>query len=367
MGIYDVSWHNSMQQTFSFYRVNPDSWRDLPDPITTVTKCDITRDSEDSTLCYATLTADDLEGEEYIRVYMDVTQDKAFHHIPLGTFLTQTNLSSFDGKLKGLDIDAFSPLIELKEANPPIGFFIPKNVQVSPYIKQMLNENCRAPLSANAELLLNNNEYTLESDFVANSDETWLDYITALLNSVSLSLGLTELGEIDIVESETTIENKTPIWTFADDQDSILYPEINIDQDLFGIPNVIELILSDTNDANARKFVSKNENINSPLSIQNRGRKIVERVYISEIIGVDNIDTYYQMTCDSILDQRSTVDYTISYKHGFCPVKVGDVIEVKYNRSGFGTIKAKVASQSIECSAGCAVSETAIYTVNLWR
>ena len=66
------------------------------------------------------------------------------------------------------------------------------------------------------------------------------------------------------------------------------------------------------------------------------------------------------------LRNKSSLEYTLSYSHGYNPVRPGDCVLFDYKRSGFANVKAKVISQSIECSAGCTVQETAVYTTNLW-
>ena len=63
----------------------------------------------------------------------------------------------------------------------------------------------------------------------------------------------------------------------------------------------------------------------------------------------------------------SSIEYTVSYKHGYCPVRVGDCIRLNYARAGINNIKAKVISQSIECIPGCPVTEKAVFTTKLWR
>lgn len=68
----------------------------------------------------------------------------------------------------------------------------------------------------------------------------------------------------------------------------------------------------------------------------------------------------------SMLKSLSTLQYTISYVHGYCPVRVGDCIRFMYPEAGLKDVKAKIISQSISCEPGCPVTEKATYTVKLW-
>jgi hypothetical protein len=67
-----------------------------------------------------------------------------------------------------------------------------------------------------------------------------------------------------------------------------------------------------------------------------------------------------------LLRELSTVEYTVSYSHGYCPVRLGDCIRLNYTRAGLIDVKAKVVSQSIKCEPGCPVSEKAVFTTKLW-
>jgi hypothetical protein len=70
---------------------------------------------------------------------------------------------------------------------------------------------------------------------------------------------------------------------------------------------------------------------------------------------------------ERLLKTLSTVEYSISYSHAYCPVRLGDCIRLNYSRAGVTGVKAKVISQSIKCEPGCPVSEKAIFTSKLWR
>ena len=39
-----INWHESMEQTYEFYKVDPNTWRDS-ERITSITVCTITRDA----------------------------------------------------------------------------------------------------------------------------------------------------------------------------------------------------------------------------------------------------------------------------------------------------------------------------------
>lgn len=414
-----ADWSKSMQQTFEFYTVNPESWRDVK-KLTNVVRCNITWDSEQETLGSATFDVIDSIEEGYVRVYMITNQNGVKEKHPLGTFLVQTPSSSFDGKIKTVSADAYTPLLELKEKSPPIGFYIQEGADIMEEVYKLMNENMRGPVvePVTPSTKLNDN-------FAADTNDTWLTFLTDLISaSTTVTHTKVELGEDgmyvkrpeevtipegvtitqllektksnDIVYTYThegvthyftttegitryrlaldkignvmfepvlDIEQMVPVWTYNDDNSSILYPDISIDHDLYGIPNVVEVIYDDKE----KYLISEkvNEDPRSPVSTVSRGRRIMHRVMNPSLHGEitqDALDKY----AEELLKTLSSIECSVTYTHGYCPVRVGDCVRLNYTRAGLKDVKAKVISQSIDCSTGCSVSEKAVFISKLW-
>ena len=351
-----ADWLSSMQQTYEFYVVDPDTWRDKR-LINNVISCSIDRDAEAETLGSASFDIAESLGECYIRVYLITIQNGLREKHPLGTFLVQTPSLSFDGKTQGITMDAYTPLLELKESPPPLGYSIPKDTNIMDMAYKLIREYTRAPVvPATCDKTLYNN-------FVADPNETWLSFLTDLIANAKYSFDLDEMGRILFAPKQDTASLQ-PIWTYDDSNSSILLPDISMDHDLYGIPNVVEVIYSN----GAEYFYSRvvNDDVNSPISTVNRGREIIHRVTDPDILGdptKNQIDEYAQQ----LLRELSSLEYTITYTHGYCPVRVGDCVRLNYKRAGMNNIKAKVISQSIKCEPGCQVTEKAVFTNKLWR
>lgn len=351
-----ADWLRSMQQTFEYYIVDPNTWKDIK-KINTVLSCSITRDSDSETLGSATIDVTESLGEAYIRAYLITIQNDVKERHPLGTFLVQTPSSNFNGKITNISLDAYTPLLELKEKMPMIGYTIQKSKNIMEMVYDIVRDNVRAPVVKTTK------EDTLKYDFVANIDDTWMSFTTDLLANANYCFDLDELGRI-LFAPKQTAEVLQPIWEYNDSNSSILYPEITLDNDIYGIPNVIEVIYSNGDD----KFysVAKNDDPNSPLSIQNRGREILYRETNPNLVGNATqmqIDKY----AERLLKELSSIECTVTYTHGYCPVRVGDCVRLNYERAGITDVKAKVISQTISCEPGCPVSEKAVFTTKLWR
>lgn len=351
-----ADWLSSMQQTFEYYIVDPKTWADMK-LIDNVKSCTITRDSEAETLGSATIDITESIGECYIRVYLITIQNGVRERHPLGTFLAQTPSVGFNGKIRDITMDAYTPLIELKETPPPLGYSILKNSNVMDIAYRLSRECARAPV------VKTTCSTPLSMNFVASTDDTWLSFLTDLIANAKYKFTLDEMGRILFSPDQDTASLQ-PIWTYNDDNSSILYPEITVDRDLYGVPNVVEVIYS--NGAGYYFERAVNDDSNSPTSTVRRGREIVHRVSDPDLVG-DPTESQVKDYANQLLRELSVLEYTVSYTHGYCPVRLGDCVRLNYSRAGITDVKAKVISQTIKCKPGCPVTEKAVFTAKLWR
>lgn len=351
-----ADWLSSMQQTFEYYVVDPKTWANVK-LLDTVTSCKITRDAEAETLGSANINIVETLGESYIRAYLVTIQNGVKERHPLGTFLIQTPSSNFDGKIRSVSMDAYTPLLELKENPPPLGYYIPKTANIMDIAYQLTRENARAPL------VRATCDETLFYDFVANQNDTWLTFLIDLLKKANYEFMLDEMGRILFAPIQETAALQ-PIWTYNDSNSSILYPDLDLDHDLYQIPNVVEVIYSDANEYYSVYAI--NDDPNSPTSTVNRGRKITYRDSNPAIVG-DPTEPQLKEYARNLLRELSTLEYTVTYTHGYCPVRIGDCVRLNYNRAGLNGVKAKVISQTISCEPGCPVTEKAVFVNKLWR
>lgn len=349
-----VDWTRSMQQTFEYYLVDPATWKDVK-KLDNVKSCKIDRDSEAETLGSATI---DIEGnlrECYIREYLVTIQNGVTEKHPLGTHLIQTPSSKMDGKSQSVSADAYTPLLELKENPPPLGYSILEGANIMETVYSLTRDNVRAPV------VKPSCDTTLYYDFVANIQDTWLSFNRDLMSNAKYSYDMDEMGRILFAPHQDTASLQ-PIWTYDDGNSSILYPDLDLDRDIYGIPNVVEVIYSHGSGYYYSRVV--NDDPNSPISTVNRGREITHRVTDPDLIG-DPTKNQIEEYAEQVLREVSSLEYTISYTHGYCPVRVGDCVRLSYSRAGLTNVKAKVISQSIDCKPGCPVTETAVFTMNL--
>lgn len=349
-------WTQSMTRSFEYYVVDPNTWKDTT-PLRNVKSSSISWDREADTLGSATIDITESVGECYIRIYLITIQNGIREKHPLGTFLVQTPSSSFDGKIRSVSMDAYTPLLELKENPPPLGYSLREGANIMENAYFIAREHLRAPV------VKTESEDVLYNDFVMNTDDTWLTFERDLIANAKRELGLDEMGRVLFLPKQDTASLQ-PVWTFNDDNSSILQPEITVKHDIFGIPNVVEVIYSDKFDDYYVRVV--NDDPNSPTSTVNRGREITHRVTDLDLAGYPT-KAQVQEYAEQLLRDLSSLECTVSFTHGYCPVRIGDCVRLNYVAAELEDVKARVITQSIKCDAECQVSTTAVYTKKLWR
>ena len=350
-------WTRSMKQTYEYYTVDPGTWGDKS-RIMDVESCSIVRDLDVDTKGSASIKCQTDLSDEYVRVYLITEQDGILERTPLGTHIYQTPSESFDGKRSSMDQDGYTPLIELSENPPDLGYAILPGVNILKIAGQLTDLHTRAPVVPNSFT------ENLEDSFVSETGDTWLTFISDLIDIPGFYFDLDERGRIIFVP-EVEVEYMTPIWTYTDDNSSILLPDLEIERDLYSIPNVVEVVYSPQSGEDPIIALAVNDDPGSITSTVSRGREITYRETdpnVTEGVNQAQLEEYARQ----LLKKKSSLEYKVSYSHGYCPVRIGDCVLLDYKRAGLDRVKAKVIRQTIKCESGCTVDEVAVFTKALW-
>ena len=229
-------WSSSMQQTYEYYIVDPATWSDL-EKLDNVENCTITRDLENETKGSASITSETDLSEKYVRCYLIAFQSGYTYKIPIGTHMYQAPGFDYNGKRHIVSQDGYTPLIELKESMPPVGYALRKSDPIMSLAYSIAIEHMRAPL------IDCDNTKTLSKNFVSDVNDTCLTFLTDLIGTAGYEFAIDALGQIFF---ETTKDTSAlqPVYIYNDDNSSILYPEVKMQRDLYGVPNVVEVVYS---------------------------------------------------------------------------------------------------------------------------
>ena len=351
-----IDWTKSMRQTFVFRSVSRDTWKETG-TIDGVTSCTITRDAGTSTLESATMSIDDsVPGEQYVRVYMVCEQDGDTHYECLGTFLSQSMDETLDGKTITRSVNCASVLQPLVDVLMPIGYFVGPDDDVADVCVSLMREHLHAPIHPVGTF-----DNVMEP-FVAEAEETVLDYVTSLLKKSGMHLMIDPFGAVSF-EPDVDAAALGISWEYDDGNSSILLPSVQVGSDWFGMPNVVEVIVSKT--SGNLYGCAENDSPNSILSTCSRGRRVVRRETnpgLPDSASQEDADDYALRK----LRELSCLERAVRYSHGYNGVSIGSGVSLRYERHEFAVARAMVSEQRIVCDTGCSVEETSTYTDNLW-
>jgi len=346
-----------MQQTFEFFKVDPATWKNTSQ-INTIISCSINNDLNNDLISTASIECEEELGECYVRVYLKCVQDGVTYSFPFGTYLAQSPETTFDGRYQKISVDAYSPLIELKDSKPPFGYAALSGDNIMDLAGQLVSEHVRCPV-----VKVTGCETTLNSNFVSDfENDTYYSFVHDIIANANYHFSLDELGRI-LFAPDQKVSALRPVWTFNDGNSSILYPDISRSRDLYGIPNVVEVLCS--YGSGYKFYRAENHESNSPVSIENRGREIIHRVNNPPTL-VSPSDAEIKHYAEKLLESLTKEESTITYKHGYCGTSIGRAVRLNYERAGIKNVIAMVVSQTIECKPGCMVTEKAVYTTKMW-
>ena len=171
----------------------------------------------------------------------------------------------------------------------------------------MANSICREKMRA--PVIPAKSTERLFDNFVANPNDTWLTFIADLIGQAKFKMGLDEMGQL-IFEPEVDTASLQPVWIYNDDNVSILLPDLDDNRDLYGVPNVVEVVYSSNDGMLFSRIV--NNDPNSPISTVNRGREVIHRENNPKISGTPTQE-YLDMYAKQLLRNLSCLEHKITY------------------------------------------------------
>lgn len=341
-----LDWTAGMAQAFELVALDPATWTETGE-VGGLVSCDITWEDE-GLRCSATIEMDNQPSAGYYRVYLIATQGSESERVALATVLAETDSWSSDGKRITYKLTGYSPLRELDDDMPSLGW-TPGAADVASVTASIFAEHCRAPFTAVAC-------DTTASTWVAEEDDTWLDVVESLLSAANMHLEVNEYGAITAVPDDTDVQI-TPSYTFDDDNSSsILMPDMSVSLSRFDTPNRAEAIWS--GDSGVLVSYAENNDADSVTSIPSRGRVVLVRDTAPDVS-----DTPSQAELDAyaveMLRDASSQTRKHTYTHGYVPdVVLGSHVRLANSAIGYEA-DAVVVKQVVSCTPGCKVEETA--------
>ena len=329
-----MEWNKGFTASYYAYIIDPVSWRET-------TKLQITAGSieHDAEGLRESASVDCVNYErgieQWIRVYLDASQDGSAAHIPLFTGLACSPSKDVNGVIIRNSLQCYSVLKPAQDVLLARGYYVPAGADGASAIKELLSVS-PAPIS------IEGSSPKLTVSIIAEDGETRLSMADKILQAIGWRIRITGDGTIMICEKADS-----EVCSFDALSNDSVKPEIQIEQDWFSCPNVFRAVQDDLS------AIARDDSPDSPLSTVNRGREIWAEETSCDFNSGESIAEYAERR----LKELQTVSVTASYDRRFRPdVLTGDLVRLKYPKQGLDGLF-EVTSQRIDLGYGAITSE----------
>lgn len=336
-----IDFSKSYTSEWRVFRVNRATWADA-EPIDDVDQVDITRTADGSLIESGSMdVTGDLETD-YYRVVMTAIQDGEAQRVDVGTLLFDINGGEVNYGTTSQSADGYSVLYPASKTMIITGQYAPAGVNGAAYAAELLRETINAPVEVDGSFTLNDN-------VVHEIGASVLEAVWAVLDAGGYVIQIDGRGVVHIIPKPTE-----PALVIDTANAKLLTHGISYSRDISEIPNRYICITGNT------KVIAVNDDQNSEVSTVSRGYYVDE---IDEKPTPVNGETLNQYARERLQEMSYMTDEH-EYTREFAPdVYVYDIVRASIDGLD-GDLR--VTDQSITCSHGITIDETANREVYMW-
>lgn len=285
-----------------------------------------------------------LSSVDLVRTYYEFDGDDGEHvRVPVCTMLVDSDNETIDGSgaISGT-VSTYSVLRVPDQRKPGLPMTVNANTKAVEAADKILRD-------LGLRTSMTDSGYTLASDHTFKPDDSYLDIVNWLLTTAGyMSASPDAYGVVILAPYENT--KREPVFTFRDDHRSIMYPQVEDENNYSSTPNVVRLYAED--EYAGYYAVARNEDVDSPSSLPNRGgRETTLYEEINELkppynAGDSNqsaqadkrLDALKEMARQKLLNNTAEIEY-VTISNGYYPLTQGDSVEIVYkDRRWVGTV-----------------------------
>lgn len=279
--------------------------------------------------------------ETWIRVYMDINQNGEKSHIPLFTGLATSPSLEFNGNIQSNNYECYSVLKPVEDMALLHGWFASPGSSGAEVVKDLLKATS-APVDVETEYDQTKQSPIMQNYIIAEDGETNLTMIDKILQAIGWRLRINGDGSIRIQPAANS-----SVYRFEPLGFDVIEPSVKISADWFSAPNVFCAI------SDGLTAIAKDENPDSPLSIQSRKREVWITETNCDLSDNETIEAY----AGRRLKEEQQVMKTASYSRRYVPdIIPGDIITLSYPKQNMDGLF-YVSSQSIDLGYSAKTSE----------
>lgn len=269
---------------------------------------------------------DDLD---MVRVYYGFTDDSdESATFPLATMFVDLAEPMYDGETVSGSLDCYSVLQVLSDKQYGMPFTVAAGTQAVQMAIQ---------LTESLGLRVNNPDpsaYTIKSDHTFDEDASYLEIVNWLLSVAGFaSCWPDAYGIVQMCQYVEPTERST-VFDFVDDENSIMLPELVKKNDYKSTPNVCRLYFE--TEEESLWAASYNIDPDSKASTVSRGRENTLTETVNELSGetqAQRLENLKAQSLSKLVDNSADLEY-VTITHGYIPLIPNDSVGINYREAG---------------------------------
>lgn len=281
-----------------------------------------------------------LEGEKWIRIYMDAEQNGDSEHVAMFTGLAIAPQKEINGNLTTMTAECYSVLKPAEDVLLEHGYYIESGMRSDIALWNLLEE-------LPAPLLIDENAPRLQNTIIAEDNESRLSMAWKVVNAINWRMKITGDGQIHICPKASEVS-----CLFSSLANDSVEPQLRVSADWFSRPNVFRAISGDN------VCIARDEDGDSLLSIASRGRE----VWAEESGCVLNQNEPLEAYAERRLKEEQAKAYKINYSRRYFPeLNISDIVQLHYPAQKIEG-NYKIISQTITLTAAGRTEEEVEYS-----
>jgi len=263
---------------------------------------------------------------DLIRVYYSFEDsDNNTAYEPLGTFFVNYAGLNYEDTIKGMKasgtLEGSSVLKILQDKVTGMPYTVQMGSNAVYEAENLIRE-------AGLQTYLEDSSFTLTVDHTFSAGTTYLEMVNWLLATARYAEAFPDgNGTVQLI-SLNTIQNQSARQMFYNDEQSIMYPEVEEANDWQETPNVVRLFYN-TDDS---CIVAEASNATgSRASLDSRGNR--EKTYYEEVSDIgegSELELLKNLAETTLMEQSCDVEY-VTMSHAYVPINILDLIVIKYS------------------------------------
>lgn len=333
------SWNKGYSSSYYMSIVDSTTWRDSGEfKITSGSINRMTDGLRESASIVCDYNSNDIEM--WIRIYMIASQEgNESVRIPMFTGLATTPNKDIEGAMVSSSLECYSVLKAADDVGLLRGWFVSAGSNSGEVLRELLSV-------IPAPVVIGDGTPTIENNIVSEDGETRLtmvDTILSLMDGWRLKVD----GEGTVFIEQDAYEES---YMFDPTGYDIIEPKIKMAADWFSIPNVFCAI------EDATSAIARNDDINSPLSVDNRGREVWMIESVGGLTEEESIEEYAKRRLQEEQRLMTSVSYTRRYIPDLFP---SDLVLLNYPEQGIvGSYY--ILNQSVDLGYSASTSEEVV-------